>query len=95
MVVLVPEEGIAEVLHSRECDGVEVALLWSAADNRISVRVVDARAGHAFELPVEDEAPLDVFHHPYAHAAFRGLELPGADADEAGGGVRHRDLSSG
>jgi hypothetical protein len=59
-------------LERRADANVEVSLLWSRADNRVSVCVVDSKAGYTFELPVEDESPLDVFHHPYAYAAFRG-----------------------
>ena len=73
-------------LERRADANVEVSLLWSRADNRVSVCVVDSKAGYTFELPVEDESPLDVFHHPYAYAAFRGIEyyqLGGALADSA------------
>jgi hypothetical protein len=63
-------------LDYRSADGVEVALLWHAGADFLSVVVSDARAGEAFELVLDDhESPLDVFRHPYAYAAQRGLQL--------------------
>jgi hypothetical protein len=63
-------------LALREADGVEVALLWHPTSDAVSVMVVDSRSGDRFELVLDDhESPLDVFHHPYAHAARRGLAL--------------------
>jgi hypothetical protein len=63
-------------LDHRSADGVEVALLWHASADFLSVVVSDARAGKAFELVLDDhESPLDVFRHPYAYAAQRGLQL--------------------
>ena len=63
-------------LDYRSADGVEVALLWHASADFLSVVVTDARAGEAFELVLDDhERPLDVFRHPYAYAAQRGLQL--------------------
>jgi hypothetical protein len=63
----------ARELASRTSDGVEVTLLWWPAEDRLTVCVVDTKLGDAFELEVEGERPLDVFYHPYAHAAFRGI----------------------
>jgi hypothetical protein len=59
-----------ELAH-RTSDGLEVSLLWRRRDNRVSVSVYDSKTGEGFELPVEDHKPLEVFHHPYAYAAFR------------------------
>ena len=40
-----------------------------------TVAVDDAKTGDAFTIAVrEDERALEVFHHPYAYAAFRGIE---------------------
>lgn len=64
-----------ELVH-RSADGVEVTLLWHATADFLSVVVSDARAGQAFELVLDDhESPLDVFRHPYAYAAQRGIQL--------------------
>ena len=63
-------------LDYRIADGVEVALLWHASRDFLSVVVSDARIGETFELVLDqrDDA-MDVFHHPYAYAAHRGLEF--------------------
>ncbi len=64
-----------EELANRASDGLEVSLLWSRRTNRVSVAVADTRTGESFELTIRDgENPLDVFHHPYAYAASRGIE---------------------
>ncbi|MDQ3889627.1 MAG: hypothetical protein M3312_03635 [Actinomycetota bacterium] len=64
-----------EELANRASDGLEVSLLWSRRTNRVSVAVVDTRTGERFELTISDgENALDVFHHPYAYAASRGIE---------------------
>ena len=64
-----------ELAH-RANDGVEVALLWYPSNDVVSVQVVDARAGESFELVLgEGDRPLDVFQHPYAYAAMRGLDI--------------------
>ncbi|HET6683164.1 MAG TPA: hypothetical protein VFG75_05665 [Gaiella sp.] len=63
-------------LDHRTADGVEVALLWHAGRDFLSVLVSDTRAGEAFELVLDErDHALDVFHHPYAYAAHRGLEF--------------------
>ncbi len=66
---------IRELAH-RATDGVEVALLWYPSNDVVSVQVFDAKADEAFELVLGDgDRPLDVFHHPYAYAALRGLDV--------------------
>jgi hypothetical protein len=63
-------------LAQRATDGIEVQLLWSRRSNTLAVAVHDSRARASFELVVDDGAEaLDVFDHPYAHAAWRGVEL--------------------
>jgi hypothetical protein len=62
-------------LHSRVSDGIHVRLLWHRHDDRVAVAVDDAKTGDAFTIDVrDDERVLDVFHHSYAYAAFRGIE---------------------
>jgi hypothetical protein len=62
-------------LDTRTTDGIEVRLLWSKAEDRVTVTVRDMRSGEFFEVAVRDhESALDVFHHPYAYAAFHGVE---------------------
>jgi hypothetical protein len=58
-------------LAYRTNDGIEVTLLWDAADGSVTVAVVDSYIGSSFELPVESESPLDVFHHPFGYAVRR------------------------
>jgi hypothetical protein len=61
-------------LDHRSGDGIEVWLLWAPADDRAIVSVRDAKAGEAFEIEVEPtENAMDVFHHPFAYAAHRGI----------------------
>jgi hypothetical protein len=62
-------------LAVREADGTVITLLWDRLANLLAVVVVDSRRGESFELVIEpDERPLDVFYHPYAAAAARGLD---------------------
>jgi hypothetical protein len=60
-----------EELTSRDSNGIAVSLLWHRRDNSVRVAVFDASTDSAFELEVGDAAPLDVFNHPFAYAAYR------------------------
>jgi hypothetical protein len=63
-------------LASRESNGVTVRLLWSRSTNLVTVAVDDAVTDESFELVLDErDRALDVFHHPYAHAAARGLDF--------------------
>jgi hypothetical protein len=62
-----------ELAH-RSMNGIEVFLIWYPADDSLAIVVIDENAD-SFELVVTAEEALDVFEHPYAYAAFRGLEL--------------------
>ena len=63
-------------LMSRESGGITVRLLWSRATNLVTVSVVDAASDDYFELILDEHEPaLEVFNHPFAHAAARGLEF--------------------
>jgi hypothetical protein len=59
-------------LAQRRANGIEVTLWWSPADDALAVTVVD-ESGESFELVVEPDEAVDVYEHPYAYAAFRGL----------------------
>ena len=61
-------------LAYRANDGLEVSLLWSRADSSLTVIVTDTKTGDWFELAARPENALDVFYHPYAYAAFRGID---------------------
>jgi hypothetical protein len=64
-------------LDHRAAYGIEVTLLWDESDDRVLVAVSDAKTGAAFELEVQPhERAMDVFHHPYAYAASRGIASP-------------------
>jgi hypothetical protein len=60
-------------LDSRTQDGVEVSLLWQPETDVVLVEVRDWRVGQSFQLVVDAEEALDVFRHPFAYAAFRGV----------------------
>jgi hypothetical protein len=60
-------------LAYRASDGIEIQLLWQQGTDELLVSVSDERSGAYFELAAGPDQALDVFNHPYAHAAFRGL----------------------
>jgi hypothetical protein len=61
-------------LAARESNGLHVRLFWWRPNDRLTVTVDDVANGDSFELLVDqNEQALDVFHHPYAHAASRGI----------------------
>ena len=62
-----------ELAH-RTGDNLAVSLLWRQADNRLRVVVTDTTAPREFELDAHPENALDIFYHPFAYAAFRGLD---------------------
>ena len=69
-------------LAVRAIDGLEVSLRWCGRDGRLTVAVTDAKMADSFELLVgQDENPLDVFNHPFAYAAFHGVDYltPGGE----------------
>jgi hypothetical protein len=62
-------------LDHRSNDRIDVWLLWCERANRVLVAVADEKTGERFEIEVrEGEQALDVFHHPYAYAAWRGVD---------------------
>ena len=78
MTATTPTSTRFEELMSRDNNGVHVSLLWNRDDDRVSVSVFDATTDTSFEIDVEDARPLDVFNHPYAYAAFRGIDTGAA-----------------
>jgi hypothetical protein len=63
-------------LASRKTNGITVRLLWSRATNVVTVAVHDAANNDYFELILDEyDRAFDVFHHPFAHAAARGIEF--------------------
>jgi hypothetical protein len=63
---------IRKELAYRSTNGIDVFLLWCPADDSLAVVVIDENAD-SFELVVNSTDALDVFEHPYAYAAYRGL----------------------
>ena len=61
-------------LARRKTGAVEIALLWHMVSDSLSVSVKDAITGAEFQLVVDAAEAMDVFHHPYAYAASRGVE---------------------
>jgi len=60
-----------ELAHRRN-DGLDIRLVWNPATDRVAVALHDAKTGEGFEVEVgPGERALDVFHHPFAYAAFR------------------------
>ena len=75
-------------LACRRGAGIEVTLLWHRTSGALTVSVTAAASGASFELPVAADQALAAFHHPYAHAAARGVacwehldRLPGRAGD--------------
>jgi hypothetical protein len=68
------------VLAERKNAGIQVTLLWAQDKSAISVLVRDHSTDDQFELSVEPAADaLDTFEHPYAYAAWRGVDHRLAD----------------
>jgi protease II len=53
--------------------GVEVTLLWNEDERRLAVTVSDSRSGEWFVVDAANDNALDVFYHPYAHAARQAV----------------------
>ena len=69
-------------LDHRTADRIDVWLLWRERDDRVIVTVSDQNTGEGFQIEVRDgERALDVFHHPYAYAASRGIDTRAASRD--------------
>jgi hypothetical protein len=58
-------------LARRANGGLEVTLFWSELEDRLAVAVSDSLSGEWFFLDAEPDNALDVFYHPYAHAALQ------------------------
>jgi hypothetical protein len=72
------------VLASRKNAGIRVTLLWAADTDTIAVLVRDDSTSDQFELVVEPEDnPMHVYEHPYAYAAWRGIDYRTADLRQA------------
>jgi hypothetical protein len=65
-----------ELAH-RVADGIEVQLLYAAADETVAVLVHEFETGVCLELPVDPAEALKAFYHPYAYAARRSVASRG------------------
>jgi hypothetical protein len=71
-------EALLRELDHRRTDGIDVWLLWREDDNQVLVSVADDKTGDRFTIEVRaGDKPLDVFHHPYAYAAYYGIDIQG------------------
>jgi hypothetical protein len=71
-----PDRGWQTELAARNSSGITVRLLWNRSTNLVTVTVADPANDDYFELVLgEHERALDVFEHPFAHAAARGVEF--------------------
>lgn len=76
----VPAGPARVVLAKRKNAGIHVTLLWAEDTNSVAVLVHDDSTDDQFELSVEPGAnALDTFEHPYAYAAWRGVNYRLAD----------------
>jgi hypothetical protein len=76
-MVSTSSEYVPQELDTRAGDGVEVSLLWFKPTNCVFVAVHDTRTGESFTLDIDPADALDAFQHPYAYAAFRGVDYDG------------------
>lgn len=60
-------------LANRESAGIQVSLFWSREDNTLSVVVRDSWTNEEFSLAAAPGEAMDVFRHPFAYAAARGV----------------------
>jgi hypothetical protein len=65
---------VVRELDFRANDGIEVQLLWQPGSEDVIVDVFDTNVGKGFRLDVPGSRALDAFQHPYAYAAFDGVE---------------------
>jgi hypothetical protein len=62
-------------LDSRTTDGINIRLLWHEPDGRLFVAVADSKTGDAFDFEIRDrERTREVFDHPFAYAAWYGVD---------------------
>jgi hypothetical protein len=84
MPMVSPAEPYRELAH-RETDGLEIALFWHQRTGRLTVAVSDQRTSDYFELEAAPDEALDVFEHPYAYAAARGVSYKDTKTSLHGG----------
>jgi hypothetical protein len=73
MAVITQLHPICELASRASC-GIEVTLLWNRRSDDLRICVTDNHTGVSFELHAERDDALEVFYHPYAYAAARGID---------------------
>ena len=80
----VPAGPARVVLAERKNAGIHVTLLWAEDTNTVAVLVRDDGRDDQFELSVEPGAnAMDTYEHPYAYAAWQGVDYRLADIRDA------------
>jgi hypothetical protein len=75
-------------LDERESNGIRVTIVFDRVAQTASVLVWDERTSASLAIEIhEGDDVYDVFHHPFAYAAFRSDDEPELAAS------RSRDLS--
>jgi hypothetical protein len=69
------DETVTTDLACRTSGRYEIVLLLDTASLELTVSVADDVTGVVYELPVPADEALDVFNHPFAHPAFRGVSF--------------------
>jgi hypothetical protein len=79
-----PADPARVVLAQRRNAGVQVTLLWAKGTSAVVILVRDEGNDDQFELSVEPGAnAFDTFEHPYAYAAWRGVDYRLGDVRRA------------
>jgi hypothetical protein len=79
-----PSASTTRELAYRHADGVHVTLLWEPSTDRVTVEVFDEGSGETFEFDAPAARALDAFWHPYAYAAFAGIEFAAPTREPVG-----------
>jgi hypothetical protein len=74
----------ARELAHRYSDGVHVTLVWHPSTDRVMIEVFDEGSGETFEFEAPAARALDAFWHPYAYAAFAGIEFAASSHETVG-----------
>ena len=61
-----------ELAHRRAGD-LDIRLLWSPADDAVSVEIHDLALETRVTVAVDGRPALEVFHHPFAYASVSEL----------------------
>jgi hypothetical protein len=72
------------ILPERPNAGLQVTLLWAEDTNAVAIFVCYDGSDNQFEVSVEaDYNALHAFEHPYAYAAWRGVDYRLANLRDA------------